>query len=113
VKRLLRVWNILGTLYPIIRKKLRRGTEGHFDFERGRMVISTRIDEHRHWEVESHEVFHACEHAMNTHRRLCEELKLTPKQASKVSEVYAGTVIPVFLDTLERNGFLRRPKAGR
>ncbi len=105
----MRSYKVLGTDYPVVRKKLPDGTEGQFDAEKGEMQISKKIPSHREWEVESHELFHVAEHVVDIPRRLEKELKLTEDVVEFIREVYAGTVIPVYLDALERNGLLVRP----
>jgi len=109
VKRLLARVVVLGTTIPVVIRKLRDSVEGDWQYERGEIRISKRIAARRLWEVFAHEVFHACESATDIERRLQEELDLTYGQARRVREVYAGTVVPVYLDTLERNGWLKRP----
>lgn len=106
----MRVWVVLGTGYPVVRKTFDddASQEGEFDPKAGEIRIAAWMPIRRLWEVESHEVFHCCESAMDVERRLS-ELGLSDEMVEKVRELYAGTVVPVFVDTLERNGFLSRP----
>ncbi len=105
----LRWWNILGTDYPVVRSDMEDGEEGEYDAKHGEIRVATAMPMHRFWECESHELWHAHEDVMNISRRLADELGINAAQAEKVREIYAGTVLPVFLDTLERNGCLTRP----
>ncbi len=107
---ILRIVVILGSHYPVVRAELADGEEGEFKSDVGEIRISPSIAPHRLWEVESHEIFHVAEHVMDIPRRLGEELGLNETTIGRIREVYAGTVLPVFLDALERNGFLRRPR---
>lgn len=105
-----RFLSVLGTQYPVVRMRLKIDDEGEFDSDKGEIRISKKIAPHREWEVESHELFHVSEHVVDIPRRLTEELGLTDTAVQRIREVYAGTVLPVYLDALERNGFLVRPR---
>lgn len=105
----IRVWNVQGTPYPVVRRKIADDLEGEFVSWDGEIRVSEDVPPLRFWEVEAHEIFHACEYAQDLERRLKDDFGLPLPVIERIRELYAGSVVPVFLDTLERNGCLKRP----
>lgn len=102
-------FNVLGTEYPLVRKKLPGDDEGEFELPSAEVHLDREVVPVRAWDVANHELFHIAEFATDTPRRLRVELGLTEAQIEKIREVYAGTVLPVYADALERAGILQRP----
>lgn len=107
--KVVRVWNVLGTSYPVVRSELSAALEGEYDPSHGEVRIAADIPAHRFWEVESHELGHVVAHAVGVGRSLCEAFGLSVDVANKIEEEWVARFVPVYLDTLQRNGYLTPP----
>ena len=105
----IRTWNIQGTWYPVYRVKIDGNDEGEFDSWRGELRISEEVGASRFWNVEVHEVWHACEFEQDIERRLRDEFGFSTPVIERIRELYAGSIMPVFVDTLARNNLLTPP----
>lgn len=106
-RQVVRTWNVLGTVYDVVRVPMPDGEEGEHDEAIGEIHISEAFAPQLAWEIESHELGHVVERVVGYRRYLIDDLQLSEEQALRATERWLTTWLPVFLDTLERNGHLR------
>ncbi len=111
-REVVRTWNVLGTLYPVIRMPMAVGEEGEHEETEGAIHVSDAFAPHLTWEIESHELGHVVERLVGYRRYLIDDLGLSEDVALHITERWLTTWLPVYLDTLERNGCLRAPRHG-
>jgi hypothetical protein len=104
------MWNVLGTRYPFLRKAMAEDDEGEHDEPSGTVHLSDKYAAHLTWEIESHELGHVVERIVGYRRYLIDDLGLADDVAMRIVERWFTTWLPVYLDTLERNGFLKPPR---
>lgn len=105
--RTVRFWNVLGTIYPTIVRKLTKGDEG--EYKKGEIRVADNTPPHLFWRTEGHEVFHVACDATGISITLQDVFGLSADVASRIEEEFAHRVLPVYNDTLERNGYLHPP----
>lgn len=112
-RKVVRKWNVLGTVYPVIRMPMAEGEEGEHDEAQGEIHVNATFGPTVSWEIESHELGHVVERVTGFRRYLIDDLGLTEDVALHITERWLNSWMPVMLDTLERNGFLTPPRGDR
>ncbi len=107
-RRVVRSWNVLGTNYPTILRKISKDNEG--EYKKGELRVADDTPPHLFWRAEKHELFHAVCDAVGISITLQDTFGLSADLALKIEEEFNHKVMPVLLDTLERNGCHKQPK---
>ncbi len=110
-RQVVRTWNVLSTLYPVVRMKLEDGDEG--EYQDGECRVSETVPPHKFWSVEGHELGHAIADEIGLKRTLTDVFGLSVEVADKIEEEIVAKFLHVCLDTLERAKCLTPPKAPR
>ena len=85
------------------------GRHGVFLGDEARILITDEIDKTLRWRVLGHEIMHACNKYVGLELILHRQFGLTEQQAEDLEELICQIVSPIYLDALERNGWLKPP----
>jgi len=85
------------------------GRDGCYSHDEGRILIDEDLAPALRWPILGHEIGHAVCKAISIEHQLIDQFHLSDNDAEKLEELICRLFVPVFLDTLERNKWLRPP----